>query len=329
MSNHKLHEDIIKIHNQGIRYYQNLKDDIDTVKRDIELLKQTCETYTFNVDQRVKLKQYIEMLETHLENIINDNYINFFNLDTIEILDMYKTIITTPVNHSFMTNSTDADNDYTYTIKRNVVTEFLKIIEYFKIDITNDVIQNSDSDDNSSEGINNNSTTTNPNYNKHKYDRMNHFKHNLNKFQGKQPSIPNKIMESIEETIKTHGITNVTKGHLRLFLKDMKLSKYYEDINYMYCYYNNCFEDYNISHMEQKLIDDFAELLQVYDTMELTNGFKRKNFISTQYVLYHLMKKNGIECDINDFNIIKTIDRLRVHDEIMKIIFDVLGWSFG
>jgi hypothetical protein len=161
-----------------------------------------------------------------------------------------------------------------------------------------------------------------------KYDRVGHFKLSINKFQGKNSNIPVDIMKKLDDKIQTHQIKTVTKNHLRLFLKELKLAKYYEDINYMYCYYNNCFELYNISHIEHELITDFNKIADVYDNIVFDPPNERKNFISTQYVLYHLLQKHRFQCKLSDFNVLKTVTRLRAHDEIMKYIFDILGWSF-
>ena len=160
----------------------------------------------------------------------------------------------------------------------------------------------------------------------YKYDRVTHFRNSINKYQGKYRSVPVDLFAAIDVLIKKHNIVHVTKSHIRLFLKDLQMSKHYDNINYIFCYYNNCFEQYNLEHIENNLMDDFVKVLQVYDDLEWAST--RKNFISTHFVLYHLLLKNNVPCNITDFNILKTVDRLRVHDVIMKTIFDKLGWSF-
>lgn len=177
---------------------------------------------------------------------------------------------------------------------------------------------------------------------KYSYDRKNHFQICLNQFQGKQTSlIPEELINdlmtyldihynTIDSPIKSIKYKNITKHDIYTYLKEHKHSRYYDDVNLIY-YKLTDSKPIDISHLESKLINDFEDLINLYDKMVRQNKIElhsRKNFINTQYVLYQLLKKYKYPCDITDFNILKTSDRKSFHDEICKQLFDELGWNF-
>jgi hypothetical protein len=307
-----MHSDIIKIHSQIINHYTQFENDIKDLEMEIDLFK-SIPPCNLNQNQKDVVEEHINKLNKHVGYVKKNSYINFFNLDTLHMLHAYKTIINTPIKQSFTCEHHEAADDI-YKSKTILVNALTKLFNELGFNCF----------------YNNPPSTTTAKQNTTetaKYDRMTHFKNTLANFQGKQYSITTKVLQDLDDKIKLYNIEKVTKGHIKLFLKDMKLSKYYDDINYIYCYYNHCFNEYDISHLEHALVDDFSNILQVYDTLEIP--VKRKNFISIQYVLYHLLKRHKFPCSITDFNIIKSVERLGVHDDIMKSIFDILGWEFA
>ena len=153
---------------------------------------------------------------------------------------------------------------------------------------------------------------------KYKYDRISHFKGIINKYQAKQTtSIPEELFTIIKTQLELHGLTmkklssdkkvpkgtkklkykKVTKKHIYMFLKETGYNGYYDD----YKIYKN---------------------IKTSD-----NKKKRKNFLNSQYVLFQLLKKYKYKCKKEDFNILKTRDRLLEHDEIYSNICQELKWS--
>jgi hypothetical protein len=310
-----MHSDIIKIHSQIINHYTQFEKDIKDLEMEIDLFK-SIPPCNLNQTQKEIVEEHINKLNKHVGYVKKNSYINFFNFDTLHILHAYKTIINTPIKQSFTCDHYEATDDI-YKSKTILVNKFTKLFNELGFEYT--TISKTTDSTSTVETTRTGETA--------KYDRMTHFKNTLANFQGKQYSITAKVLQGLDDKIKLYNIEKVTKGHIKLFLKDMKLSKYYDDINYIYCYYNHCFDEYDISHLEHALVDDFSNILQVYDTIEIP--IKRKNFISIQYVLYHLLKRRKFPCSITDFNIIKSVDRLGAHDDIMKSIFDILGWEFA
>ena len=175
--------------------------------------------------------------------------------------------------------------------------------------------------------------------NKYTYERRVHFKDCINQYQGKQNStIDYKVYKDIEEQLESHGLLNkedenkrfvkVSKEHILLFLKETGHSKHYEDIVLIYHKLTGKKVD-DISHIEDKLMEDFDKISNVYDQkFKFTGKIDRKSFINTQYVLFQLLRRHKYPCKREDFNMLKTLDRKSFHDDILKVIFEHLNFNF-
>lgn len=183
---------------------------------------------------------------------------------------------------------------------------------------------------------------------KYTYDKRIHFRDCINQYQGKQNStINNKVYEDLEKQFYQHGLlvksndkhvkfSKITKKHILLFLKESGHSKHYEDA--VLIHYNlTGIKPPDISHLEAKIIADFDKLVETYEKnikgKNIISGSvidvdDRKNFINNQYVLYQLLKKYKYNCDITEFNILKTLERQKFHDLICELLFKELGWNF-
>lgn len=176
---------------------------------------------------------------------------------------------------------------------------------------------------------------------KYTYDRRSHFKECINQFQAKQnQNIPDKVFDDLYHQIKIHNLDSdesdppevrfrrLNKEHIQIFLKELNHTKYYEDIVYIYYKITNKPPE-DISHIESKLMEDFDTLIEVYDKKYKNSSLhKRKNFINIQCILYQLLLKHGYKCKRSDFNILKTVDKKAIHDEIIYDLFRELQWNF-
>lgn len=177
---------------------------------------------------------------------------------------------------------------------------------------------------------------------KYTYDRRSHFKECVNQFQAKQnQNIPDKVFEDLYHQIKIHNLLDGTdddppevrykrlnKEHIQMFLKELNYTKFYEDIIYIYYKITNKPPE-DISHIEAKLLEDFDTLIELYDKKYKNSGqHKRKNFINIHCILYQLLLKHGYKCKRSDFNILKTVDKKAIHDEIIHDLFKELSWNF-
>lgn len=177
---------------------------------------------------------------------------------------------------------------------------------------------------------------------KYTYDRRSHFKECINQFQAKQnQNIPDKVFDDLYHQIKIHNLEDgdentppeikyqrLNKEHIQIFLKELNHTKYYEDIIYIYHKITNKPPD-DISHIEAKLMEDFDILIEKYDEKYKNSpSHKRKNFINIQCILYQLLLRHGYKCKRSDFNILKTIDKKYIHEDIIHELFKDLSWNF-
>jgi hypothetical protein len=171
---------------------------------------------------------------------------------------------------------------------------------------------------------------------KYTYERRIHFKDCMNQYQGKQnSSIDDKVFKDLELEFDRHGLLdkkdrfkNITKEHILLFLKDIGYSKHYEDIVLIYHKMTGKPVD-DISYLENNLMEDFDKISNLYDKKyKFTGKIDRKSFINTQYILFQLLKRHKYPCKKEDFNMLKTLDRKSFHDDIVKDLFETLGFNF-
>ena len=179
---------------------------------------------------------------------------------------------------------------------------------------------------------------------KYTYEREIHFRDCINQYQGKQnTTIDQTVYDALTSEFEKHGLlignkttnkferfSKITKEHIYLFLKETGYApKHYEDVVLIHYNLTGKLPD-DISHLEPKLLDDFKELIKLYDEKyKKEKKIERRSFINTQYVLFQLLKKHKYPCKKEDFNMLKTIDRLEFHDEVCKDLFEQLGWNFS
>jgi ribosomal protein S27E len=190
---------------------------------------------------------------------------------------------------------------------------------------------------------------------KYIYDRRIHFRDCINQYQGKQNCVvQSDVFKLLDEQFVKHHLIDVvgvggggvgvgggggvgglgkrrrwyyrkiTKEHVAMFLKELDLSKHYDNINLIHWKITDTRPD-DISHLENILMEDFMILTELYD--KKFKNIDRKNFINTQYVLYQLLIKHKHKCNINDITIFKTPDLKLFHDDICKTLFEELGWN--
>jgi len=176
--------------------------------------------------------------------------------------------------------------------------------------------------------------------NKYTYERRVHFKDCINQYQGKQnATIHPNVYRDIEKQLELHGLlkegetkqerfAKVTKDHILVFLKETGHSKHYEDIVLIYHKLTGKKVD-DISSIEDKLMEDFDQISNVYDQkFKFTGKIDRKSFINTQYVLFQLLRRHKYPGKRTDFNMLKTLDRKSFHDDVVKEIFEALDFNF-
>lgn len=174
---------------------------------------------------------------------------------------------------------------------------------------------------------------------KYSYDKKSHFLNCINQYQGKHKTgIDQSTIEQIEKEIEKYNLVdhskktrkakycNITKEHIFLFVKELKLTKCYGDINLIHhLITGHPLND--ISHLTDKLLQDFDQFVQMHHKL-FPNETERKNF-NYQQLLYQLLLRHKYPCNPAEFNFLKTIDRKYYHDEICRTIFENLGWNYS
>lgn len=174
---------------------------------------------------------------------------------------------------------------------------------------------------------------------KYSYDKKSHFLNCINQYQGKHKSgIEPDVLRLIETELERYNLIdhskktrrtkyqNVTKEHIFLFVKDLKLTKSYGDVNLIHHLITG--KPLNdVSHLTEKLLQDFDQFVQMHHR-QFPNEFERKNF-NYQHLLYQLLMRHKYPCNPTEFNFLKTVDRRCFHDEICRTIFENLGWNYS
>lgn len=174
------------------------------------------------------------------------------------------------------------------------------------------------------------------------YNRVLHFQDCIKQYQGKQNcKIPEQVLKDLEtkflayRLLLTDGETQqikyskITCNFIMIFLKELKYTKQYENVNLIYFILTNKRVD-DISHLEEQLVEDFKELAFLYDEIhgkDKEEELQRKNFLNAQYLLFQLLRRHGHPCKKENFAILKTVDRKKSHDDICKNLFNKLGWK--
>jgi hypothetical protein len=173
---------------------------------------------------------------------------------------------------------------------------------------------------------------------KYSYDKKSHFLNCINQYQGKHKTkIDQEVIELViseldkyklidhSKKTKREKFKNVTKEHIFLFIKELKLTKSYGDINLIFhLITGNPLQD--ITHLQDKLLQDFEQFVQMHFKLFPVDN-ERKNF-NYQHLLYQLLMRHKAPCVQSDFNFLKTIERKTYHDHICQKIFEELGWNY-
>jgi hypothetical protein len=326
-------------------------------------LKKTIKKETLSSRAHRNLKLNITDLEEKISSILSGKKLYFYIAESAHLLEKYKEILQTPVKLNF-TGKINKNNKE----KAGIIVSYLEIAnKYSDIEVVTPpkskaIICNNcpnkklfDIIDNSiyiciSCGAQQEILLHTSSYKdidrinisaKYTYDRKVHFRDCINQYQGKQNStIDLTVYENLLDQFYKHHLLlgnkstdkeirckNITKEHIHLFLKELDYTKHYENVNLIHYVITGTKPD-NIAYLEDRLLDDFDSLTDLYDKkFKNKPEFERKNFINTQYVLYQLLLRYRHPCKKEDFTILKTVDRKSFHDDVAKICFEELGWN--
>jgi|TARA_B110000261_G_scaffold105730_1_gene118615 hypothetical protein len=342
---------------------KNFEEEFSKLKKYEDKLSELdyiIENSYFNEHTKKKIISSRNDLHSNIEDIKIQKSYNFYLTEVLLFIEEYKTILKTPVKLNFMGKSSGNSKQ-----KKELIKKFIEVaIKYVDIELQQhdhnpnivcsncgnkkefDIIDNvlyiccrcyarqpvlkHNSSYNDIDRVNISS--------KYMYDPKIHFRDCIKQYQGKQNcSISEDVYIKLEEQFKLHYLLegdektprkerfkNITKNQIIIFLKELDNPKHYENVHLIH-YNLTSIKPNDISHLEEKLLDDFDRLIELYHRK--FKNIKRKNFINTQYVLYQLLQHHKHPCEKEDFIILKTVDRKFFHDEVTRELFTSLGWN--
>jgi hypothetical protein len=338
--------------------FQDEKDKISEYTKKLEELQVYAEKPKIQHRVRVNLQTKCNELEKRINLIKSEVKWNFYIAETAELISDYKMILKTPIKVSFVGKRKKEDKEKNAIIntylkiasnytnlefstppkKPKIICDFCPNRKNFEIIDGNtyicsecssqQIVMKHISSFNDSDRVNISA--------KYTYARNIHFRDCMNQYQGKQNStVDQKVYDQLEEQFKKHHLLtdssnmetrfeNITKEHIHIFLKSLKHTKHYENVNLIHYNLTGVKPD-DIGYLEDQLLVDFDVLTNLYD--QRFKHLVRKNFINTQYVLYQLLMRHKHPCNKEDFTILKTIDRELFHDEVCKDLFYQLNWN--
>jgi hypothetical protein len=353
--------DILDINSKILLSFENDWKNLPKYKELLTELEKTFNCPSITTKAKTELEKSIKDLKDKCERIESREDLNFYTIETVEILEKYRQILKTPMKVSFMGKQKTTDPE-----KNELLKKYTEIAQrYYPINTKQTERKFKMSCDSCSnckdfateenayiclecgsqqEIIHHTSSYKDSDRvnitAKYTYDRKVHFRDCINQYQGKQNcSIEQKVYDQLEDILARHHLligdksekkeirfSKITKEHILMFLKELGFPKHYENVNLIHYNMTGKKPD-DISHLEDKLLADFDILVETYDK-QFKHKVDRVNFISTQYVLYQLLQRYKHPCRKEDFVILKTMDRKSFHDTITKDLFDALGWNF-
>lgn len=329
-----------------VNYYEERKTSI------IELIEGN---YNLSFKIIEDLNSDLNEIENYLKFL---QFFKFYFFESREIIDEYHNIIKTPCINSFFKKKTSlVENKKNKLLKEyeKLLIPYSKILDFIPKDntIKEHLITcefcNSKCylDENvticfncSAEKIRMiNVSTYNENNkniiaNKYIYDRKNQFRECINEYQGKEIiKIPQELLETITNALYSYRIVEkenvnwsvVKISQIFMILKNLGYTKYYDHCILIH-YLITGQKPIDIEYLEEKLIKDFDLIL-----FEYTKTFKNtdKKHFNTHYILYQLLKKHGHQIDESSVINLKSNERRLFSENICKIIFEKLGWSYS
>lgn len=353
--------DILSIDNKIQILFENQTNKLPEYKERLNELEKTAKTNNISSRAKTELEKSIKEIKETIQKIESKEDLNFYIIETAEILEKYRQILKTPIKLSFCGKPKTDDREKSELIQKYIdiaqkyhnvnikpTEKKFKLVcdcclnkkdfvteenAYICLECGNqqEILQHTTSYKDS-DRVNISA--------KYTYDRKVHFRDCINQYQGKQNcSIEQKVYDQLEDAFERHHLlvgdkstkreirfSKITKDHILMFLKELGFPKHYENVTLIHYNMTGKKPD-DISYLEDKLLADFDLLVETYDK-HFKNKVERVNFISTQYVLYQLLQRHKHPCRKEDFVILKTMDRKSFHDNITKELFGLLGFNF-
>ena len=360
--------DIIDIDSKIIAHFEDENEKIFSYKSTLSELSDILTNLTDKSTSNL-VSAEIEAVSEKIRKIETNHDYTFYLLETLSIVEKYRKILQTPVkvNFSGISRKTDGktevngEKDVIINDYLQIAKKYIKYITDFDITILQREPRQTCDRCASKKIVNDNlfmvcedcgyaketrykTVSYKPAINqKYINERKSHFRDCINQFQGKQNSrVDDKVFSDLDSEFHKHGMlvgdektekrlrySRVKFEHIMMFLKELGLDKQYDNAKYIYSILTGA-KCPDLSSIEDQLLSDFDAFVNLYIKKYKHEGkLDRKSFLSVQYLLMALLKKNKFPCEKEDFiNILKTNDRKAFHDDITRELFKELSWNF-
>lgn len=154
------------------------------------------------------------------------------------------------------------------------------------------------------------------------YSLKSNFLKAINNFQGIGIVIKDEDLFIIESELNRRNISLdvLNRDHIYRILKDLKMSKYYDNINVIM--------NKIIGTPLKDISDKIPKLMELHSKIEYIYGFVktlRVNSLNVQFKLYKLLQMLDVKCDINE--LLKTNQKLEEHEKKWEQICEHLNWK--
>ena len=160
------------------------------------------------------------------------------------------------------------------------------------------------------------------------YKRMNHFSEKLSQIQGKERTqLDPELLSNINEELKKMNIEKdeVTPKTIKMLLKKLKKSKYYEHCNLI----TNKINGYTLPTFTAEQEDKLKEMFNLIQApFEKFSPPGRKNFLNYAYIFRKFLELLSYDEYLPFFSELKSREKLYAQDEHWKKICMELNWEF-
>ena len=323
---------ILKAHKRVTDMYENLHAQVD------HMIDEYRCTY---VDEDFSIECYNRNdVKTRIIDAVHNISYAYYLLDNDELIDEYTRILKKPIQVSFMTKTPEKTAE-----KRELERRIMRNLQPFvRVKNKTPNIKCRGCNSKKFEQVSNNSSVctdcgiyheiaqavNTKESSKYTPNRLIHFKECLYNFLGiDNKVIPAELICEVKEWIRSFDISLdvLRREHILTFIKNSKYRREYVD--HTTIIYNKI-TGRTMFDVTQDTLDNVLHDFSCISNA--VNDYQRKDkcvkFPNSHYLMYQLLKKNRIRCSKCDFNMLKTDEKRKSHDDLCEILFRKLNWKF-
>jgi hypothetical protein len=164
------------------------------------------------------------------------------------------------------------------------------------------------------------------------YKKTNRFMDQIRSMQGKENAdVPIHVIQAVYDEIMKEAyfdMEKLTTRHIKQYLKRTHFEKYYDHSAYILEHIKGAPPLDLTAEEEEIFYQMFLEIQEPFEEAAKQVMPVRKSFLSYPYVLYKFAELLGMQEKLKYFQLLKSPDKLDVHDRIWHIICNKLNWPY-